>query len=117
MDSADILVKDLQTIFRETECSTIRYDEMLQPLPKHGIAATLVVLDYRGSFLLKNLLTFTDGEWRVLLNVRSKHLRRHPGEVCFPGGMREVEDQTLIETALREAFEVRFKKCRDILFS
>uniref|UniRef100_A0A914DRF1 Nudix hydrolase domain-containing protein n=1 Tax=Acrobeloides nanus TaxID=290746 RepID=A0A914DRF1_9BILA len=66
---------------------------MPTPLPPHGIAATLVVLEY------------TDGEWKVLLNLRSKHLRRHPGEVCFPGGMREVEDQNLIETALREAYE------------
>lgn len=41
------------------------------------------------------------------MNVRSNSLRTHPGEVCFPGGKREVAtDNTPEQTALREANEV-----------
>lgn len=46
-----------------------------------------------------------DGEWRVLLTVRSKHLRSHSGLVAFPGGKQDLVDMDDIETALREADE------------
>lgn len=41
----------------------------------------------------------------LLFTRRALHLRRHPGEVCFPGGMREPEDIDLLATALRETEE------------
>lgn len=41
----------------------------------------------------------------VLLTVRAAHLNSHPGEVSFPGGMSEDEDDSLSATALRETFE------------
>ncbi|CAJ0578372.1 unnamed protein product, partial [Mesorhabditis spiculigera] len=41
----------------------------------------------------------------VLLCVRSMNMRKHPGEVCFPGGMWEPQDSDLQQTALREAHE------------
>ncbi|KAE9552894.1 hypothetical protein FO519_003879 [Halicephalobus sp. NKZ332] len=79
----------------KTENNEIRYEFLMNNHDKRivGTAAVLVLLDFR------------DGEWYVLLTVRSKKLRRHPGEVCFPGGMREVEDVTCVRTALREAYE------------
>jgi 8-oxo-dGTP pyrophosphatase MutT (NUDIX family) len=45
------------------------------------------------------------GELRVVLTRRRADLRRHAGEISFPGGRRDAEDATLIETALREAEE------------
>lgn len=44
-------------------------------------------------------------EWRVLLTVRSKHLRSHSGLVAFPGGKQDSDDLDDIQTALREAEE------------
>jgi len=41
----------------------------------------------------------------TLLVERSPRLRRHPGEIAFPGGKREAEDRGPWETALREARE------------
>ncbi|MFT4614580.1 MAG: 8-oxo-dGTP pyrophosphatase MutT (NUDIX family) [Bacteroidia bacterium] len=41
----------------------------------------------------------------VLLGRRGMHLSTHPGEVAFPGGKREPEDQSPWDTALREAYE------------
>jgi 8-oxo-dGTP pyrophosphatase MutT (NUDIX family) len=46
-----------------------------------------------------------DGELRVVLTRRRADLRRHAGEISFPGGRRDPEDATLSETALREAEE------------
>jgi 8-oxo-dGTP pyrophosphatase MutT (NUDIX family) len=50
-------------------------------------------------------LTERDGELHVLFTQRSHELRTHSGEVSFPGGRREPADDSLTETALREAYE------------
>uniref|UniRef100_A0A8R1I109 Nudix hydrolase domain-containing protein n=1 Tax=Caenorhabditis japonica TaxID=281687 RepID=A0A8R1I109_CAEJA len=54
------------------------------------------------------ILLHDDGtdDIKVLLCVRSRNLRRHPGEVCFPGGMMDDEDRDDVrQTAIREAYE------------
>jgi 8-oxo-dGTP pyrophosphatase MutT (NUDIX family) len=42
---------------------------------------------------------------RVILGRRAQHLRLHPGEIAFPGGKREPEDESHWATAVREAHE------------
>jgi 8-oxo-dGTP pyrophosphatase MutT (NUDIX family) len=51
---------------------------------------------------------FTTGEAEephVVLTRRRADLRRHAGEISFPGGRQDAEDATLADTALREAEE------------
>ena len=51
---------------------------------------------------------FLAGEQRephVVLTRRRADLRRHAGEISFPGGRRDAEDADLTDTALREAEE------------
>lgn len=45
------------------------------------------------------------GEPWALLTMRPENLRKHPGQVAFPGGGREPHDVTPLHTALREAHE------------
>lgn len=42
---------------------------------------------------------------RVLFTVRTRSLRTHAGEVCFPGGRSERADIDAVATALRETHE------------
>lgn len=46
-----------------------------------------------------------DGEIHVLFEVRSRKLRRQPGEVCFPGGRIDPDDRDEEYTAIRETSE------------
>lgn len=55
------------------------------------------------------LLDGTPDDYRVFLCIRSEHMRRHPGEVCFPGGMRD-NGENMQETAMREAEEVSIRE-------
>ncbi len=45
------------------------------------------------------------GELRAVLTRRREDLRRHPGEIAFPGGRQDEMDADLLATALREAHE------------
>jgi len=41
----------------------------------------------------------------LIFTLRAKHLNQHAGEVCFPGGKWEPQDDSLLTTALRETHE------------
>jgi 8-oxo-dGTP pyrophosphatase MutT (NUDIX family) len=52
------------------------------------------------------LVAVTDrAEPGVLLTLRQPHLRRHAGQIAFPGGRVDPEDESVIAAALREAQE------------
>jgi 8-oxo-dGTP pyrophosphatase MutT (NUDIX family) len=46
-----------------------------------------------------------DGELHAVFTKRREELRRHPGEISFPGGRRDHPHEQLHTTALREAEE------------
>ncbi len=50
-------------------------------------------------------LSFDEGELVAVLTERRADLRRHAGEISFPGGRRDEGDADLVATALREAQE------------
>ena len=45
------------------------------------------------------------GELHAVFTKRREDLRRHPGEISFPGGRQDQGDASLAATALREAHE------------
>jgi 8-oxo-dGTP pyrophosphatase MutT (NUDIX family) len=50
-------------------------------------------------------LFVADGELHAVFTKRREDLRRHPGEISFPGGRRDHAHEQLHTTALREAEE------------
>jgi 8-oxo-dGTP pyrophosphatase MutT (NUDIX family) len=55
--------------------------------------------------LVPLFVTADANEPHVVLTRRRADLRRHAGEISFPGGRRDAGDATLADTALREAEE------------
>jgi 8-oxo-dGTP pyrophosphatase MutT (NUDIX family) len=50
-------------------------------------------------------LFISGGAVHAVFTERRHDLRRHAGEISFPGGRRDPDDETLVDTALREAGE------------
>lgn len=46
-----------------------------------------------------------DGEIHILFEVRSHQMRSQPGEICFPGGRIDKEDESEEDAAVRETME------------
>jgi 8-oxo-dGTP pyrophosphatase MutT (NUDIX family) len=55
--------------------------------------------------VLAPLYVGSDGDLHAVFTKRRDDLRRHPGEISFPGGRRDDSDRDLCETALRETHE------------
>lgn len=76
---------------------------LLQPvnghLPDPAYAAQL-----KPAAVLALFHTEADEDW-LLFTRRTEHLRQHKGQISFPGGKFDLEDQTLDITALRETEE------------
>lgn len=58
----------------------------------------------RKSAVLVGLYESANGPCTILTR-RPLHMRKHAGEVAFPGGAHDEDDETLWHTALREAHE------------
>jgi 8-oxo-dGTP pyrophosphatase MutT (NUDIX family) len=69
--------------------------------------AEAIALDVRGATDAAVLvaLYLQDGALRAVLTERRGDLRRHAGEISFPGGRHDPGDDDLLFTALREAHE------------
>jgi 8-oxo-dGTP pyrophosphatase MutT (NUDIX family) len=49
---------------------------------------------------------FQDGDdCKILFTQRTQKVEAHKGQISFPGGRIDEKDRTLLETALREAYE------------
>jgi 8-oxo-dGTP pyrophosphatase MutT (NUDIX family) len=82
-----------------------RFTELTRALQQHpGRHLNLPGLELRDSAVLAPFILRGD-EPRLLFTLRPAHLRRHAGQVSFPGGARDADDPTPLHTALREMKE------------
>jgi 8-oxo-dGTP pyrophosphatase MutT (NUDIX family) len=67
--------------------------------------ATLLEVHGRTKAAVLIALYVDDGDLHAVFTRRRHDLRSHAGEISFPGGRRDPEDESLQVTALREADE------------
>ncbi len=56
-----------------------------------------------------------DDEYRILFTKRTNTVEAHKGQISFPGGRVDERDGSLLETALREAYEEVGLQSRDVM--
>ncbi|NOZ72567.1 MAG: CoA pyrophosphatase [Chloroflexi bacterium] len=98
---------------------TLEDVRLAMSLPRPGLAAQALMAsrerldpelykqgsrDCRRAAVLLLLYPHED-ELYLVLTVRPEHLPSHPGQVSFPGGSRDDESESVVDTALREAYE------------
>jgi 8-oxo-dGTP pyrophosphatase MutT (NUDIX family) len=82
-----------------------RFAELSRALQQHpGRQLNLPGLELRDSAVLAPFI-LRGADPRLLFTLRPTHLRRHAGQVSFPGGARDPDDSTPLHTALREVRE------------
>lgn len=74
------------------------------PRAEYEAEANFDPKNYKPAAVLAPLLWF-EGEWHLFYTRRSSSLMNHSGQVSFPGGSWDVEDEDLSATALRESWE------------
>ncbi|WP_232697251.1 NUDIX hydrolase [Brevibacillus daliensis] len=60
---------------------------------------------YVRTAVLLPIIRDKEGDWAILFEKRASTLRNQAGEICFPGGHVEPQDQSEWETAKRETIE------------
>jgi len=74
-----------------------------KPKMPSSVRDTVTVPDRPAAILVP--LLRDAGDWHVLMTKRAAHLAHHAGQISFPGGKVEPEDDGPVAAALREAFE------------
>lgn len=69
-----------------------------------GYVPRLLTLDYPEAGVLVPVTEDRDNP-EIVFTLRSSNLSTHRGQVSFPGGRRDLEDESLAHTALRETHE------------
>ena len=81
---------------------TVDVEKIRQSLAEHHPLKNSQV-HKRASVLIP--LLESEGEIYVMLTRRSSEMRSHPGQVSFPGGKQDRNDEDSLQTALRETYE------------
>jgi 8-oxo-dGTP pyrophosphatase MutT (NUDIX family) len=71
----------------------------------YSVPSPLLVEGIPASVLIVWGFSVSDEEPQVLLTRRTQKVETHKGQMAFPGGGRDPEDDSVVATALREAQE------------
>jgi len=99
VDNESLLLSDYRTggLFHPDVIQRLR--KRLNRLPRE-----ISRRSHRRASVILPLCT-VDGEPSILFTERSHNVNRHKGEVCFPGGMVDEVDASIVDAGLRELHE------------
>jgi 8-oxo-dGTP pyrophosphatase MutT (NUDIX family) len=78
--------------------------QLRQKLAAYSPSSLYSTVGTRASVLMP-IVADGDDDTRIILTKRTTTLRYHKGEISFPGGMYEEDDQETVRTAMRECCE------------
>jgi 8-oxo-dGTP pyrophosphatase MutT (NUDIX family) len=101
-----ITLADVRAALALPSFNAIEAQLKMSPLPP-GLNPNLTLAEKppRQAAVLVLLYPHTPEDWHLLLTRRTDSLRKHSGQISFPGGSRDETDDSFITTALRETCE------------
>jgi 8-oxo-dGTP pyrophosphatase MutT (NUDIX family) len=75
----------------------------MYPLRKVSSSSLVDVKTYKTSAVIA--LMYEDHGTKMVLTQRNEYKGKHSGQISFPGGKMEAEDESILHTALRETHE------------
>ena len=88
------LIERLQALGEKASSTNSEETSVPEGVPA-AVLAPLVLPDWKSSL----------EQARLLFIKRSEHLKKHPGQIAFPGGVAEPSDPDLLSTGYREGLE------------
>ncbi|MBN2298993.1 MAG: CoA pyrophosphatase [Deltaproteobacteria bacterium] len=92
-DSLEYLLTEEHELKRHIQ--TVLTGRTRRIIPKENLRESAVLVP----------VCFSENDPSIIVTKRSMNVEHHKGEISFPGGGSEPEDDGLIATALREAYE------------
>ncbi|MCU0512204.1 MAG: CoA pyrophosphatase [Anaerolineae bacterium] len=77
----------------------------MSPLPRGFPPPALADTPPRQAAVLVLLYPARPDDWQIILTRRTETLKKHSGQISFPGGSRDDDDASWAATALRETCE------------
>ena len=101
-NKVDLSLFDIRKILNDKQITEKTLFETGVQESKVVEAAVLLLLYYKNDYVC------------ILLNKRSHLVEHHKGEISFPGGVKDQEDNSIQDTALREAEEEMGVRKQDV---
>ncbi len=99
------MLNKIRESFQHTRPSHDPVSEVMDRLPEHIVKGYLENVKLKHAGVLLGLQQSVSGI-KLILTKRTTKLKNHAGEISFPGGsFDESHDNSIIETAMREAYE------------
>ena len=89
----------------ETLISKQKLEECVRNVKNAGDTLRSVDKYIESSILVIFINNENKKESNILITQRKNNLRKHAGQVAFPGGRKELHDKNLLETAIMETEE------------
>jgi 8-oxo-dGTP pyrophosphatase MutT (NUDIX family) len=107
----------MSTLLQRIERVLLSEDQALQSVAHNYSDIAEFLVDVPEPYIAASVLfglVMREHGLHVLLTKRAEHLRRHPGQISFPGGRIEATDADVVQAALREAHEEIMLNPQDI---
>lgn len=104
----------LPKLLKEAIIQRLYFEEAVHLIYPEFDLKDRIIPEYVRLSAVLGLLFIKNNEWHILVIKRTEDGHAHSGQISFPGGAYENDDDNLLSTALRETYEEIGIKSEDL---